>query len=89
MIVKKREFIFILNDYHGNIRNFLSYFEQVYYDMQSKRIFIVAGYTILKQFTGISIPKLEEFMGITEDEVSITMEEAKQQFVDNGFIIED
>ena len=87
MIVEKSEFVFILNDYHGTARNFPHYFREAYYRMQKERAVTISAYTILKQYTGVSIPKLEEFLKIEEQEEPVpTVEEFKSDLVSSGRI---
>lgn len=88
MIVEESEFVYYLNDYHGTIGNFLPYLEAKIMREQSEKISKIALYTILKQFTGVSIPKLEQFYGIAEEQDDTTFEQAKEQFTSSGITIE-
>lgn len=88
MIVEESEFIYYLNDYHGTIGNFLTYLEAKVMREQADKITKISIYTMLKQFTGVSIPKLEQFFGIAQKEDNTTLEEAKEQFVSAGISIE-
>lgn len=90
MIVEESEFIYILNDYHGTARNFPHFFKEAYYRLQKERAVTISAYLILKQFTGVSIPKLESFLGIAEEEEvgsSATVEEIKAAMVNTGAFV--
>lgn len=91
MIVEKSEFIYLLNDYHGTIANFPHYFKEVYYRLQKERAMTASAYIMLKQYTGISIPKLEEFLKIAEPKPpKKSVSEVKQELVASGaFIIKE
>lgn len=56
---------------------------------QAEKVSKIAIYTMLKQFTGVSIPKLEQFFGIGQEEDKTTLAEAKEQFTNAGFSIEE
>lgn len=89
MIVDENEFIYILNDYHGTVRNFPFYFKEAYYRLQKERAVTISAYTILKQYTGVSIPKLEAFLNIDgggEEEKPKTVEEIKTQIEAGGVL---
>lgn len=85
MIVEKSEFIYILNDYHGTVKNFPFYFKEAFYRLQKERAITISAYTILKQYTGVSIPKLERFLKIDQvEEEEKTVEQIKDEFVASG-----
>lgn len=89
MIVEESEFIYILNDYHGTARNFPHYFKEAYYRLQKERAVTTSAYLIVKQATGVSIPKLEEFLGLTEKEEGDTpkVEDIKSAMVNSGAFV--
>ena len=90
MIVGESEFIYILNDYHGTARNFPHYFKEAYYRLQKERAVTTSAYLIVKQATGVSIPKLEEFLGLTEKEEkgeTPTVEDIKAAMVNTGAFV--
>ena len=88
MIIEESEFIYLLNDYHGTIRNFPYYFKEAYYRLEKDRIVTVSAYLLLKNFTGISIPKLERFLKIGEKEAPAkSVAEVKQELVASGAYI--
>lgn len=56
--------------------------------MQKERIVTISLYSILKNFSGVSIPKLEEFLGIATADNNATVDDIKQMFVDKGVVIQ-
>lgn len=90
MIVEESEFVYILNGYHGVARNFPHYFKEAYYRLQKERAVTISGYLILKQFTGVSIPKLEEFLGLDDSGdggETPTVEDIKSAMVSSGAFV--
>ena len=88
MIVEESEFIYILNGYHGNARNFAAYFKEAYYRLQKERAVTISAYMMLKNFTGVTIPKLEEFLKINEDDgEQVTVEDIKEEITSGGGIV--
>ena len=50
----------------------------------------ISGYLILKQFTGVSIPKLEEFLGLDDSGdggETPTVEDIKSAMVSSGAFV--
>lgn len=73
------------------MKNFPSYFKEAYYRLEKERAITISGYVMLKQFTGVSIPKLEAFLKMNgEEEEAKSVEEIKREFVESGaFVIEE
>lgn len=88
MIVEKSEFVYLLNGYHGTVRNLPAYFKEAYYRLQKERAVTASAYMIVKRYTGVAIPKLEEFLKLNEREAPAkSVEEIKADLVSGGGVI--